>query len=83
MGNDDYDCGGSWSDTVLCYTFLVNAMLSTNMLATPTTRLEQTFHVRASSWIAKAELNYDVYGKQRVPLTKLKECVETMLDDKD
>lgn len=44
---------------------------------------EQAFHVRASSWVAKAELNYDFYEKQRAQLSKLKENGEAMLSKED
>ncbi|KIW43800.1 uncharacterized protein PV06_04865 [Exophiala oligosperma] len=44
---------------------------------------EQTFHVRASSWVAKAELNYDFFEKQGAQLSKLKENGEAMLSKED
>ncbi|KAL6809757.1 hypothetical protein J3E69DRAFT_360590 [Trichoderma sp. SZMC 28015] len=99
------DCNGSWTDTVLSYTFLVNAVLTSNVaggsdnpvyvhrpityavfvkveishLSAHSDKHEQTFHVRATSWVAKAELNYDFYEKQREQLSKLKESLEAIL----
>lgn len=99
------DCDGSWTDTVLSYTFLVNAVPTTNVAGDPdnpvyvhrpityavfvkveisdlsaySDKHEQTFHVRATSWVAKGELNYDFYEKQREQLSKLKESLEAVL----
>ncbi|UKZ84113.1 uncharacterized protein TrAFT101_000036 [Trichoderma asperellum] len=78
MENGDFHCDGSWTDTVLSDTFLVNAVFTTNVagdsdnpvyvhrpityavfvkveisdLSAHSDRHEQSFHVRASSWVA-------------------------------
>lgn len=60
-------------------TYAVFAKVEISDLSAYSNRHEEIFFVRASSWIAKAELNYDFYEKQRAQLSKLKENVEAML----
>lgn len=60
-------------------TYAVFVKMEISDLLAYSNRHEEIFHVRASPWIAKAELNYDFYEKQRAQLSKLKESVEATL----
>ncbi|KAK6443871.1 hypothetical protein FP744_10000119 [Trichoderma asperellum] len=64
-------------------TYAVSVKVEISDLSAHSDRLEQTFHVLASSWVVKAELNYDFYEKQRAQLSKLKKKVEAMLSKED
>jgi hypothetical protein len=44
---------------------------------------EQTFQAGFPPWVAKGELNYDFYLKQKKQLQKLKENIQAMLREED
>lgn len=64
-------------------TYAVSVKVEISDLSAHSDRLEQTFHVPASSWVAKAELNFDFYEKQRAQLSKLKKKIGAMLSKED